>query len=212
MHQTYLIIGAPEPARSETISIFKSLKSKFTTNSPDITIIAPEKKVITIDQVRQVKSQISQKPLTLPYKFVIFQNAEALNTQAQNAVLKILEEPPSTAIIILEAADKTVFLETILSRVAKIWAKAPKSESLSSTSLVDIEDAELIGEIGQIDNPEKWLDDQMLLLFEKLKNGSVDDFQKTITALSVCADAKKLITANVNPKFVLANLFLSATI
>jgi DNA polymerase III delta prime subunit len=212
MLQSYLIIGNPEPRREKTLKLFKSHASKFSKNSPDITIVCPAKNTTTIDQVRQVRGQINQRPVSLPYKYVIFEQAETLNKEAQNALLKTLEEPPASAIIILEASDKSTLLPTILSRVALIWAE--KSETTSAQKpFTDLDTESLLEEIGGIENPKDWLDQQMVVLFKKLEDGlsgkAESDFSKLTAALENCKEAKKMIDANVNPKFVLANLALN---
>lgn len=213
MIQSFLIIGNTQSSREETIKLLASLKSVYALNSPDITIVQPTKNTTTIEQVRQVRGHINQRPVSLPYKYVIFQDAHTLNKEAQNALLKTLEEPPASAVIILEATDKSMFLPTILSRVAIIWSQKP-SDTISSKPFVEIGTEALLGEIGSIDNPKDWLDQQMISLSKKLENGlsgkAEQNFAQITEAIENCKEAKKMIEASVNPKFVLANLVLNS--
>lgn len=210
MHQTFLVIGAGN-RREQTLKLFDSFKSKFTTSSPDISIIVPIKNVTGIDLVRQVKGHINQRPVSLPFKFIIFENAHTLNKEAQNALLKTLEEPPATAIIILEGHDKSLFLPTILSRVAIVWAKEEQQNKKEEET--EFTQESFLENIASVENPKEWLDSQMVRLYQKLQNNlsqkNTSDAAKLTKAIENYKEAKKMIDANVNPKFVLANIALS---
>lgn len=87
-------------------------------NQPDIIWINHEKpNVISVDEVRsQIVNDIDLKPYRSKYKIYIVPDAQMLNPQAQNALLKTLEEPPEYAIIMLLTDNVDKFLPTILSR------------------------------------------------------------------------------------------------
>jgi len=95
-----------------------SCKQGLSKNQPDIIWVTHEKpNVITVDEVRkQINSTIDIKPYSSPYKIYIIEQADLLNTQAQNALLKNIEEPPSYAIFILLTRNAHHLLETIRSR------------------------------------------------------------------------------------------------
>lgn len=213
MIQSFLIVGPADNRRIETVKLLKSLGSTYAINSPDITVMGPVKNTTTIAQVRQVTGQICQRPVVLAHKFVIFEQAETLNKEAQNALLKTLEEPPASAVIVLEASDKSMLLPTILSRVTIIWAEKQNSSSLPKP-FIDLDTSTLLEEIAAVDNPKDWLDQQMIALFKNLENSLNEKSAQNLTqftqALENCKEAKKMIDANVNPKFVLANLALQA--
>src|SRR3989344_3889077 len=203
MSQSFLVLGQPLTRREKTLELFKSHNSKFAKNSPDITLVAPVKKTTTIDQIRSIKSTIYQKPLNLPCKFVILEDAGTLTSEAQNAILKILEEPPSHAIIILEAEDKSRLLPTLLSRVTILWTKRP-STAHQKEGLLDQKQTSLLDQIGSIENPEKWLDEQIITLHWQLEESvkgriTTPRFPQITKAIENCKEAKKLIAANVNP-------------
>lgn len=73
-----------------------------------------------IDTVREVINDCYVIPNEADYKIYILANAHCMNASAQNALLKILEEPPSYAVFILTAENRSMMLETILSRVATV--------------------------------------------------------------------------------------------
>ncbi|HBE8823076.1 TPA: DNA polymerase III subunit delta' [Clostridioides difficile] len=84
-------------------------------NSPDYVLIKPDGNSIKIAQIRNLQSYIVIRPHK-DYKIYIINNAEKMTVEAQNALLKTLEEPPNYAIIILVTNNKESLLETIKSR------------------------------------------------------------------------------------------------
>lgn len=89
-------------------------------NNPDFQIIEPEEKSIKIEQIRLMNSKIYEKPVVSTKKVYIINNAENMTKEAQNCLLKTLEEPPEYAVIILIGTNENMFLNTIRSRCVKI--------------------------------------------------------------------------------------------
>lgn len=83
---------------------------------PDVIIVSPEKKEIQIGQIRGLQSQLILTPQLLAQKAVIIDNAETLNSQAQNCLLKTIEEPPGNAVFILLTHLPEALFPTIRSR------------------------------------------------------------------------------------------------
>lgn len=75
---------------------------------------------IRINEIRELKRKISLKAFEGQYKVVILWNAEKINTEAANAMLKLLEEPPERTIIIMTVSDTSALLTTINSRCQRI--------------------------------------------------------------------------------------------
>lgn len=94
-------------------------------NHPDIIYVVHEKpNVISVDNIRQqVNGDIAIKPYSGNYKIYIIDEAEKMNVQAQNALLKTLEEPPEYAVILLLATRAEAMLSTILSRCVVLNTK-----------------------------------------------------------------------------------------
>ena len=90
--------------------------------SPDLKITdllvsnGKEKTVITVDQIRDIVSDVYIKPSVFDKKIYIIKNADKMNTNAQNALLKVLEEPPQYVLFILIVKNTQSILPTILSR------------------------------------------------------------------------------------------------
>ena len=95
---------------------------------PDITYILPEegKKNITVDRIRTLRADAFVKPHTASHRVFIIDGAERMNPQAQNALLKVLEEPPSGVIFILITESRTALLETIVSRCTPLTLIVPE--------------------------------------------------------------------------------------
>lgn len=94
-----------------------------TNNNPDYKIIDIEKdeKAIKINQIREMQSKISEKPIISQNKVYIINNADTMTIEAQNCLLKTLEEPPEYITIILIGSNENNFLTTIKSRCTKIY-------------------------------------------------------------------------------------------
>lgn len=87
-------------------------------NQPDIITVKHEKPAsISVDDIRtQVNGDIMIKPYSSPYKVYIIPEADLLTVQAQNALLKTIEEPPEYAVILLLTENADSLLPTICSR------------------------------------------------------------------------------------------------
>ena len=101
-------------------------------NHPDIIRITHEKpNTISVDDIRQqLCGDIMIKPYKGPYKIYIVDEAEKLNVQAQNALLKTIEEPPAYAVILLLTTNAESFLPTILSRCVTLHLKPAKDSKV----------------------------------------------------------------------------------
>ena len=91
-------------------------------NHADVQWIRPEMKSrqISVDQIRELIQTVNLKPTEADWKVAVIVAADRLNTQAANAFLKTLEEPPSRSILILLTAEPQQLLETILSRCLRL--------------------------------------------------------------------------------------------
>lgn len=99
-------------------------------NHPDIIISDPEtqnEKTFKIGLVREIREDAFIIPNEAPKKVYILKSADKMNVQAQNALLKIIEEPPSYARFILECESRASMLETVMSRVSSFGLGAGTS-------------------------------------------------------------------------------------
>lgn len=213
--QSYLVVGqSQEKRREKTQEIAKSTGANLEKISPDIFWLVPQKTrfktqgSIGIDEVRALKGHIFQRPVKLAYKIVVAVDAQTLTVEAQNALLKILEEPPPSAIIILEAKDKTDLLPTIISRTTVVRAKLEKVANYDLQALDSQDLLTALKNVSQIDDPQKWLDEQITALYKNLKKEIANPADRKTLAESIkkYQQTKDLIEANVSPKFALIDL------
>ncbi len=91
---------------------------KAETGHPDITVLQGDgsAKSLSVATIRELREQAAVVPNEAVHKVAILADADCMNVQAQNALLKILEEPPSYMVFILTAQSRTQFLPTVQSR------------------------------------------------------------------------------------------------
>src|SRR5512141_2954901 len=135
MHQAYLLVGAEEGAARELATAFAgSLVCQTPTgtdacgacaacrklaggNHPDVVYLLPnEKGFIGVEQVRELSDRLSFKAVESAWKVVIIGGADVARAEAQNALLKTLEEPPGATCFLLTATRLRALLPTVRSR------------------------------------------------------------------------------------------------
>lgn len=85
-------------------------------NHADLFVIEPAKSTISIGDVREIPAAVAKKPYEGGYQAVVIARADAMTPQAQNALLKVIEEPPGHTVFMLGAQNMKNILPTILSR------------------------------------------------------------------------------------------------
>ena len=115
-----------------------SCKKAMSKNHPDIINITHEKpNSIGIEDIRsQLIDDVAIKPYCSSYKIYIISEAEKLTLQAQNALLKTIEEPPAYAVILLLTNNMDALLPTITSRCVKLGLR-PVKESMVKEYLME---------------------------------------------------------------------------
>lgn len=115
-----------------------SCKQALSRNQPDIIYVSHEKpNSIGVDDIRaQVNNDVAIRPYSSRYKVYIINEAEKMTPQAQNAILKTLEEPPEYAVILLLVSNVNSLLPTILSRCVLLNMK-PVRDALVKKYLME---------------------------------------------------------------------------
>lgn len=101
--------------------------------------IPSDKKSIGIEQIRQAVVFVSKKPFLEGNKAVFVPNADKLTIDAQNAFLKVLEEPPEYALIILCSKTQEALLPTVISRCQRVFAHDKQGRVGDSAQKSDLE-------------------------------------------------------------------------
>ena len=135
--------GASEPC-NECISC----RAFGDSNHPDVIYVKPEKtQALGVDDIReQINKAAKIKPYQYKYKIFIVDNADEMSPQAQNALLKTIEEPPSYAIFLLISSNVKNFLPTIISRCVIYKLKpAGNNDVMNFLKLQGFNEADAIG-------------------------------------------------------------------
>lgn len=148
----------------------KSCACFLSSNHPDFYIINEEGTNIKIEQIRNITEKVIEKPIISNRKVYIINDAEKMTKEAQNCLLKTLEEPPEYVTIILISSNENLILNTIKSRCMTIKFKNITDENLSKFAKEILEYQDLTenllksfgGSIGKAiklkENSEKYID------------------------------------------------------
>jgi DNA polymerase-3 subunit delta' len=137
-------------------------------NHPDIDLIERDGPFIKIEQIRALKHRMRFKPLEGRYRVTAIINSQHLKTEAANALLKVLEEPPADNLIILTATETRALLPTIVSRCLHLpfqpLATVEISAHLCKTHSISPERAGLIARLadGSLSRAMALLDEKKL--------------------------------------------------
>ena len=190
-----------------------------TEHTPDfIHLYADEKKSkISIEQVRELIASLQQQPLKSTHTIALLSQAHLLSIEAQQALLKTLEEPPKHAQIILCAPSTTAVLPTILSRCSYIFLTddttqptQPNSENLDTLPNTI---TEILRYTDTFSNTMEGREKAITLLTQII-NSEKQKLEKTPTKqktneLKYLLLAHKQLQANVHVKLVLEHLCFS---
>ncbi len=137
LSHAYLFFGEDSEKRREKFIFAKSL-ANFLENGVfeepvkllrESLVISPDEKGTTgIDSVRAMRYFLCQKPVDSIRRTLIIEEARSLTTEAQNAALKIVEEPPSAALIIFIADVEDSLSPVLTSRLQKIYFSSSAAE------------------------------------------------------------------------------------
>ncbi len=177
---------------------------------------------IGIDEIKNLQIKIFLKPIKSPKKAIIIEDGDSLTVEAQNALLKVLEEPPSHTIIILNVENIENLLPTIISRcqivtLSTVNLKLSEDEKRELEELIKCLSAISAGEMlkkaeSMSKDKDKAIDmvgKLILLLREKMlqKSEKADPEVKQIKSFQELYILLK--TTNVNPRFAIENTLLN---
>ena len=122
-----LIIGGDKKTRlSKAWELLVAQGFSAKKESPDLLVVQKEedKKSVGIAQAKEIRAFLREKPFEKKIKAVLVEEAQAFTDEAQNSLLKILEEPPAFGLIILMCDKEGSLLPTVVSRCQRITVKA----------------------------------------------------------------------------------------
>lgn len=138
-------------------------------NHPDYVLINEDGETIKIDQVREITKKAMEQPIVSDKKVYIINDSDKMTLEAQNCLLKTLEEPPEFLIILLISSNENAILNTIQSRCMTIHFKPISNDELKKYAMDKLEVTQMTenllksfnGSIGkairQIENQGKFL-------------------------------------------------------
>ena len=104
-------------------------------NHPDYVVINEEETTIKIEQIRELTNKVIEQPIISSKKVYIINHADKMTIEAQNCLLKTLEEPPEFVVIILTTSNLNAILTTIKSRCMKINFKEIENAKLEKYAI-----------------------------------------------------------------------------
>jgi DNA polymerase-3 subunit delta' len=113
-------LNCEAPEAGEGCGRCKSCRQLLGGNFPDVELLEPRGQSIGIEQVRDLERRFGYKPIAGRYRVTVVRPAGAMSEEASNAFLKTLEEPPAGNVLVLNAADASDLLSTIVSRCQKV--------------------------------------------------------------------------------------------
>lgn len=171
----------------------KSCMEFDTNNHPDFLYLEPDGNSIKIEQIRELQKRIQEKPIISSKKVYIIDNADLMTKEAQNCLLKTLEEPPEFAIIILIGTNENAFLTTIKSRCMILHFNPIRDEDVKkylgqnygmetiSKNVLDIAQGSIGKAIYLKDRQEQYI--QLETLINNLANKDLIDIYKSAEIL-----------------------------
>ena len=146
---------------------------------PDIELVVPEKNVIKVKMIRELTDFFTSTPHCSDYKIAIIQEAELMNVAASNALLKVLEEPPSRGILFLVTDSKHQMMPTIRSRCISLDVYLNQDEkSLMSDWLQQKSGQDQLS----VNDALLLCDYQPLTALDVLESEQLDQFKKQLDA------------------------------
>ncbi len=118
-----------ERSDNQACGICRSCKLIQANSHPDFKLIEPDDKIIKIEQIRDIVEMVNKKAHQNKYQVILIKPAHAMNIIASNALLKTLEEPQGTVMIILVTDKPSLLLATIRSRCQRIIFNAPTEKA-----------------------------------------------------------------------------------
>lgn len=181
-----------------------SCKKANSRNHPDIIYVEHEKSdSIGVDEIRsQVVDDVAIRPYNGRYKIYIISDADKMTPQAQNAVLKTIEEPPDYAVFLLLTTNVDALLPTIRSRCVRLDVR-PVSDALVKQYLVEnmhvpeheaeLETAFAQGNIGKAEKAAdtSYFDEMAQKVLYILKYASKMEVHEWVEALKKISEGKQ---------------------
>lgn len=211
--KSIMVLGRDPQKKREVINQYLLETGVGSVDSPDCLRLGEEERSIGIDEIRKAIKFLAKKPARSKTKLLVISEAKKLTQEAQNSLLKTLEEPNQTTTILLLADSLNDVLETISSRCQKVFIKEDFSPDNDFLKLAEIFIQSGVGERLSIieENKEAFTDRATTLKFLDhlsyfLRNNVTKDtlsFSKKVIKIQ-----NDLAQVNINPRLSMEYLAL----
>lgn len=189
---------------------------------PDFICVKPEKTEIKVDQIRAVKDFVYIRPALSDRKVILIQDAQTMNPYAQNALLKVLEEPPEDTFFMLISNNLYKILPTIKSRCFLLEVppltteELAKKTGINDPTLLELADGslKLLNQIKEkkdlVENALSFLKGDVLTVYNianKLEDLDEEDQRLFLRILAHFVHKKYLAEKNESYKLILDRLY-----
>ena len=113
-------------------------------------MLEPDSGKVKIEQIREIQRKIAEKPIISNQKVYIINDADTMTTEAQNCLLKTLEEPPEYITIILICSNENKLLGTIKSRCTRLYFEKLTNEDVEKYININYPNDQVNGEILEL--------------------------------------------------------------
>lgn len=144
LNHAYLFYGDPEIGKfhfAKHLAYFLEYGRFEQVNKPllDTVFVGPgEKGSVGIDEVRDLKLYLNQRPLNSNKRLIVVNDAENLTPEAQNSFLKFLEEPPEHIVFVFIVSNPDSLLSTVVSRMTKIYFRRQPKEVIENVLIKEM--------------------------------------------------------------------------
>lgn len=221
---SFIVVSTDKTKRDEYINTFCKEKKIDTFDRTTLTLetsIKQNTQSIGIEDIKYMQKKIFLKPIKSEQKAIIIDEAELLTIEAQNALLKILEEPPEHTLLILSTTTKETLLPTILSR-CKIVQLEEEQTKLSEKEQEGLQTfLEALPEMGigerlkkaetlakDKDKAIEWITKLILVARETMLQSNLEMKESSTLIKQLQSLHTTLKTTNVNPRFAIENTLL----
>lgn len=132
-----------QEGKGEACDVCLSCRKANMGNHPDIIVVGPDGRSIKNDQVKIIQTEMNLKPYESRRKVFIIDSADTMTPQAQNSLLKVLEEPPSSCLVILVSSNAAGLLPTVKSRCQRLHFDGNESGSVFRVSIKDLTNSKI---------------------------------------------------------------------
>lgn len=223
---TYILVNKNKKGREDFLleTISKVLNRELTKNdiysNPDIHILdIQEKNSVGIEDIKGFQTEMRFRPFQEDIQIGVIIDAQKLTTQAQNALLKTLEETSKYTVYILLVDNEKNLLATIRSRGRVIYNINKRELFEENLDVEDILSGDLYNKflIAEKHSTEKVSSLELIIAFEEyfkkkleldIKNGNIGSSKEIASVLEILQKSREKIVANCNRRLVLESMML----